>query len=342
MVKKISRADVARMAGVSESTVSRALNDSPRISADVKERVRNTAAHLGYVPNRQAALLARNKTFRLGLVVKTYKNFSPFTRAYFPRLLDGVLVRAEERGYSVNVVMDKAGDEFKDLSLLVRSKEVDGLIFSVTPLHDDRFEELKAQSIPFVLVNNRVEGHHCINCDPEGGMRDAFSHARGLGHRYIGYVAGDTDYFDGLERLRIFKKLSREYGVRHTIIEGNFSKTGGRKAAEDLLGRRNPPSLIMCASDRSALGVLDYCRFVGLDVPGRVSIIGFDNLGPARDTVPGLTTIHHPVTRMGGAATDMLVDLLEGRPVERNGTVETGFIIRESTGRPMDGEGPKG
>lgn len=333
MSKKISRGDVARMAGVSESTVSRALNDSPRITQAVKERVRNTAAHLGYVPNRQAALLARNKTFRLGLVVKTYKSFSPFSRAYFPRLLDGVLVRSEERGYSVNVVMDKAGDVYKDLSLLVRSKEVDGLIFSVTPQNDKRFDNLKTKNIPFVLINNLVAGHHCINCDAEMGMRDAFNHARGLGHTEIGYVAGDTQYYDGVIRLKIFRTLAREYGFHSTVIEGNFSKTDGRKAGEILLTRKKPPSLIMCSSDRTALGVLEYCRFAGIHVPEDLSIIGFDNLGPARDVSPGLTTVHNPVTRMGQEAVDMLVDLLEGGNPPMNRFIESAFIIRKSTSR---------
>ena len=340
MHKRISRADVARMAGVAESTVSRALNDSSRISEEVKERVRNTAAHLGYVPNRQAALLARNKTFRIGLVVKTYKSFSPFSRAYFPRLLDGVLVRAEERGYSVNVVMDKAGDIYKDLSLLVRSREVDGLIFSVTPLNDDRFADLKKQNVPFVLINNKVAGFHCINCSAEGGMRDAFNHARGLGHRNIGYIAGDTQYYDGSERLRIFRELAGEFNFHTTVIEGNFSKTDGRKTAAELLSDPlQRPTLIMCASDRSALGVLDYCHFAGIRVPEELSLIGFDNLGPARDVSPGLTTVHNPVTRMGQESVDMLVDLLEGRNPPMYRDAESAFIIRESTSRAMNTPG---
>lgn len=335
MSNRISRADVARMAGVAESTVSRALNDSPRISAAVKERVRNVAAQLGYVPNRQAALLARKKTFRIGLVVKTYKSFSPFSRAYFPRLLDGVLVRSEEHGYSVNVVMDKAGEEYKDLSLLVRSKEVDGLIFSVTPLKDERFSDLKQQEIPFVLINNLVAGHYCINCDSIQGLTDAFNHARELGHRNIGYIAGDTQYYDGSERLRLFRELAQDFSFQTTIIEGNFSKTDGQRAAERLLSSKQRPTLLMCASDRAALGALDYCRFAGIKVPEELSIIGFDNLGPARDVSPALTTVHNPVTRMGREAVDMLVDVLEHRDTPMNRHIESAFIIRQSTSRAI-------
>ena len=333
MTKKISRADVAKMAGVAESTVSRALNNSPQISETVKERVRNVAAHLGYVPNRQAALFARNKTFRLGLVVKTYKSFSPFSRAYFPRLLDGVLVRAEEHGYSVSVIMDRAGEAYKDLSLLVKSKEVDGLIFSVTPSNDERLVNLKKQGIPFVLTNNSIRGMYSVNCNSSVGMKDAMNHALGLGHRNIGYIAGDTGYYDGSERLKVYRSLCREFDIRPNVIEGNFSKTDGRKAAEQLLTRRNRPSLVLCASDRSAFGVLDYCRTVGIPVPEKLSLIGFDNLGPARDVSPALTTIHNPITKIGNVAVDILVELLAGGTPEPHQLVDSGFIIRESTGR---------
>ena len=332
MKKRITRGDVARMAGVSESTVSRALNNSPRISEEVKERVRNTAAHLGYVPNHQAVLLARNKTFRIGLVVKTYKSFSPFSRSYFPRLLDGVLVNAEKHGYSVTVVMDKAGEVYKDLSLLVRAREVDGLIFSVTASDDSRFNDLKKQQIPFVLTNNLLEEHYCVNCNSSVGMGDAFSHAAGLGHVNIGYISGDSDYYDGVERLKIFKEISAEYGIKYKIVNGNFSKTGGYKAAGTLLGSAEPPSLIMCASDRSAMGVIEYCKQNRIKIPEDLSVIGFDNLGPARDMVPGLTTVHNPVTRIGSVAMDVLAAILAGKHPEQHHFVDSGFIIRESTG----------
>lgn len=334
MEVKITRAEIAKMAGVSESTVSRALNDSPQISEIVKDRVRDIADRLGYIPNRQAALLARNKTYRIGLVVRTYKSFSPFSRAYFPRLLDGTLMAAEERGYSITIVLDKAGNNYKDLSLLVRSKEVDGLLFSVTPLGDQRLLELNSKGIPFILINNYQKGFYCANCSPERGMRDAFSHILGLGHQRIGYIHGDLDYWDGTSRLRIFKQLIKEYGLKATVEPGNFSKTSGYNAAKNLLKRRNPPTVILCASDRCALGVMSYCQEQQIEIPKDISLIGFDNLGPARDTHPGLTTIHNPVTQLGAEATAMLIDRLENREVRMDHYIDSGFIIRESTGRP--------
>jgi len=332
--ERITRTDVARDAGVSESTVSRALSDSPRISQAIKERVRDTAVGLGYIPNRQASLLAKNRTYRIGLVVHNYKSFTPFTRSYFPRLLDGTVQEAERRGFSVTIMPDTEGDHFKDLSLPVRSREVDGLVFSVTPMKDPRFEELKNLKVPFVLVNNLVEGMYCVNCDAGPGMRDAFNHLLSLGHRKITYITGDTAYWDGAARLEIFRALAEEHHIPLHVVRGDFSLTRGQEAAREIFNGSKPPTAVICASDRSAIGVMRFCRETGIRIPGDLSLVGFDNLDPEGDAVPGLTTVHQPVASMGGEATGMLIDLLDGRPTEPERFVESGFIIRETTGRP--------
>jgi LacI family transcriptional regulator, galactose operon repressor len=335
--KKVSRAEVAKTAGVAESTVSRALNDSTLISDEVKKKIKKIASELGYIPNRQAVLLASKKTMRVGLVVRTYKSFSPFTRSYFPRLLDGVLLKAEALGYSVTIVLDKVDEKYKDLSEMIYSKELDGFIFSVTPLDDPRFEGLMGHNVPFVLVNNIVEGADCVNCDPYAGTRDALSHLKGLGHKHVAYIQGDINYWDGKERLAIFKKLCTEQGMGFTLCEGNFSKRSGVSAAEKLLNSPNRPTAIMAGSDRCALGVMEYCKKENIKIPEDISLIGFDNLGPAQDSVPGLSTIHNPVVRMGSDAMDLLSQRLSGK-IEKDATllIDSGFIIRESTGVPYE------
>lgn len=337
MRKKVSRAEVAKAAGVAESTVSRALNDSSLISDEVKKKIKKIASELGYIPNRQAVLLASNKTMRIGLVVKTYKSFSPFTRSYFPRLLDGVLQKAEELGYSVTIVLDKEKDKYKDLSEMIYSKEVDGFIFSVTALADPRFSGLMSHKVPFVLINNHVAGADCINCDPYPGTRDALSHLAGMGHRHIGYIMGDIAYWDGRERLNIFQQLCAETGMKYTLMDGNFSKRSGIAGAEELLNLPNAPTAIMTGSDRCALGVMEWCKRENITIPEDISLIGFDNLGPARDSVPGLSTIHNPVVRMGSDAMDLLYQRLSGTiENEQSLLIDSGFIIRESTGVPYE------
>ncbi|MBI9104176.1 MAG: LacI family DNA-binding transcriptional regulator [Spirochaetales bacterium] len=332
MSKKITRAQVAEAAGVSESTVSRALNNSPKISSSVIKKVQDLAVEMGYFPNRQAVLLTSDKTFRLGLVVRAYHNFSPFTRAYFPRLLDGVIQEAEQHGYTVTIIMDKVNDTYKDLSLMVKSREVDGLIFSVTAINDPRFPSLIENNIPLVLVNNKYEGITCVNCNPYPGMTDAITHLKNLGHKRIGYIGGDQRYWDGQARLEAFRTMTEDLDSG-LIVTGNFSKSSGYSATDKLFRDDENITAIMTASDREAMGVLSYCNERGINVPGELSLIGFDNLGPARDMTPGLTTIQNPVTQLGSDAVSLLLERIEKKESWKWIERQSQFIMRHSTAK---------
>ena len=131
MRTSVNRRLVAKKAGVSESTVSRALARSPLISPETKEKIHRVAESLAYYPNRQASLLARQRALRLGFVIPVHKSIPPFSRAYFPALLDGVVTAAEEKGYSVTILLDKTNGQHKDLSRIVQTKEVDGLLLAI-------------------------------------------------------------------------------------------------------------------------------------------------------------------------------------------------------------------
>ena len=328
-----SRKDIARAAGVAESTVSRALNDSPLISAEVKRRVRESAASLGYVPSRQAARFATRKTFHLGFVVRSYRTFAPFSRPYFPALLDGAVLGAEERGYYITIILDRHHDTIDDIVKLVKSREVDGLIMSVTPVDDHRIEALKHSAVPFVLINNYMEGVSSVDGDPQPGMRLAFEHARSLGHRVVGYVTGDLGFRNAVDRLDVFKALAQEFQVDARVVQGDFSKTSGYAAAGTLLQSGSPPTLIMTAADREAFGIMDYCRQHHIRIPQDVSLIGYDNLDPANTVSPALTTVDNPVTRSGYEGAQLLIDILEGKAVgPKARKLDTGFVARESTG----------
>ncbi len=331
-MKKVKRSDVALKAGVAESTVTRALNDSPYISKKVKLRIKKIAKELGYIPNKQASYFAKNKTFRLGLVVRSYQRFTPFSRHYFPELLDGVVLQAQELGYSISIVLDtkKDGTEV-DLVHFVKSKEVDGLIFSVIPLGDRRLEELTKYDIPFVLINNHQQGMVSVDGDPYPGMKESFRLAIETGHSHIGYIHGDLGYLNGLERLETFRTLCKEFHVTSTIVAGDFSQTMGRSAAQKLLVQKNPPSLIMTANDRMAFGVMDYCIERGISIPKDVSIIGYDNLGPVNEIRPALTTVDNAVSLSGKEAVNLLVDRLEGKRLgSLRQLLPTHLVIRDS------------
>lgn len=341
---KPDRAEVARAAGVSESTVSRALNDSSLISASVKEKVREAARLLGYVPSRQAAMFARNRSGNIGLVVPRYAAFPPFSRAYFPTVLDGVVVAAEQRGCFVTIVLDRPDTTVEDLAQLITGRTVDGLLFTITPAEYSRYRYLQEQGLPFVMISNYHETISSVDADPKPGMHKAMVHAGGLGHRRIGYVTGDLRYKNGQDRLRVFRELSEEFGMKTCICAGDFSRTSGYRCAGELfpngITTREAPTLVMTASDRAALGVLAWCKDNGVDVPRDVSVIGYDDLHPARDADPPLSTIHNPIEEASARATEMLLDIVEGTRTEHETIwLETDYVIRGSTGRARGLEG---
>jgi LacI family transcriptional regulator len=334
VIEKAKRADVARHAGVAESTVSRALNDSPLISEPIKAKVRESALALGYVPSRQAALFARNRSFTMGFVVPAYDSFPPFSRPYFPALLDGAVLGAEERGYSITIVLDKVSKNLRDYYELVKSKTVEGLVFAVTKADFTPFLELSEAGMPFVLINNYHEGISSADARPLPGMREAVSHACNLGHKRLGYITGDMRYRNAIDRLAAFERLVSEHRVGSRIVEGDFSRKSGYRGAKSLLEAPDPPTIILTSSDRAALGVLTYCSEAGIPVPEELSVIGYDNLYPAQDLVPTLSTVDHPISKLGLLGTQLLADLIEGTvegPVQK--FIDTGFVVRQSTGR---------
>ena len=322
----------------SESTVSRALSDSHLISDEVKERVRRVAAELDYTPNRQAANFARQRSGTIGLVVPRYTAFPPFSRAYFPTLLDGVVLAAERRGFFVTIVLDHERTSLHNLDSLIASRSLDGFLFAVSPSQYDRYFDLKDRDVSFVLINNYHEQLSSVDALPEPGMRRAFEHAYQLGHRRIGYITGDLGFRNGIDRLTVCENLAEEFGVDVAVREGDFSKTSGYRETTRLLDATTPPTLVMTASDRAAIGALEACRDRGVAVPRELSIIGYDDLHPARDISPKLSTVHQPIEESGAEAADLLVDIIEGgRKRAATRWLDTSFVIRESTGRVAAG-----
>lgn len=266
-------------------------------------------------------------------MVPRYAAFPPFSRAYFPTLLDGAVLAAEERGFFVTIVLDKEHTTNQELEELVTGRSVDGFLFAVSPAKYERYNYLKRRGVPFVLINNYHEGFSSVDADPIPGMRSAFEHAYRLGHRRVGYIAGDLGYRNGIDRVEAFRALAEEFGVSYQVEKGNFSRSSGYEGTARLLSQTSPPTVVMTAADRAAIGAISACRDRGLPVPEKVSVIGFDDLHPARDVTPRLSTVHNPVEESGWEAASLLVDLIEQKITKATRRwLETTFVIRESTG----------
>jgi LacI family transcriptional regulator len=328
-----TRNDVAVKAGVSPSTVTRALNDHPSISQKTVARVKKAALELDYVPSRLGRGHFQQKSFQIGLVIPFKESdgrIQSVPEEYFTRCLYGMAREARKQDYSLSVITD-SGLSALDLEKEVRSRRVDGLIFLGTHRGDERFLQLYEKGIPLVLVHNRGESAPIpfVDTDSYPGLKELFDLLKKRRIKEIGLLNGGEHFFNAVERKKIIENLSHEYSIQ--IIqsqEGFFSRRGGRLAASQFLEGGLPP-VILSANDRMAYGLVEGLKAEGIRIGKDVGIVGFDNLQIATLLNPGLTTIHNPFYRVGQGAAELLINQLNGEKAD-NIIYPTNLVIRDS------------
>ncbi len=318
--------DVARVAGVSPSTVSRAFSRPGRVSAQTAERIRKVAEELGYRSREVTRAAAKTTTKVLGLAVADITN--PFNF----RVIRGCQSAAAEAGFVVTL-NDAQESEALEREMLRRSLPLlDGLIIASSRLSDTELRTL-AKSLPVVILNRRVSGLHCIVPDMAHGVRKAAEHLMALGHRNITYLAGpEASWADGM-RWRAVRESARELGFTEHRV-GPFAPTlqGGRGAAEVIAARRL--KAVVCFNDLMAIGLMQGLAERGIKVPEQVSVVGFDNIFASALVTPGLTTVAAPLTMLGDSAVRYITATLTGHKTPETGPVlvPVRLIVRQSTG----------
>jgi LacI family transcriptional regulator/LacI family repressor for deo operon, udp, cdd, tsx, nupC, and nupG len=332
--RPVSLHDIAREAGVSHSTVSRALRDSALISADVRARIHAIAAELGYVPNAVAQSLQGSRTRAVGVLVTTISD--PF----FTDVVAGMEAAARPAGYSLlltathnDPVLERQG--FAEF----RRRRVDGFVLASSRGMPDRDA---FTGCPLVLVNSaatRVAADvHAVAVDDRAGARMAMDHLIALGHRCIGYLGAVSRAASNRRRRAGYRDALRAAGIAFDEdlcldapsfdAEPEADVAAGCAYAPQLLARG--VTAIFCYNDMIAIGALQACRALRVAVPQQISIVGFDDVSPARYCTPELTTVHQPRAQLGAAAMQLLFDLLDGRAA-RNRTLEPQLVVRAST-----------
>ncbi|WP_232547538.1 LacI family DNA-binding transcriptional regulator [Propioniciclava soli] len=318
--------DVARVAGVSPSTVSRAFSRPGRVSAQTAERIRKVADDLGYRSREVSRTSAKSTTKVIGVAVADITN--PFNF----RVIRGCQAAAAEAGFVVTL-NDAQESESLERELLRRSLPLlDGLVIASSRLSDTELRTV-AKTLPVVVLNRRVAGLHCIVPDMGHGVRRAAEHLIGLGHRSITYLAGpEASWADGI-RWRAVRDSATEMGFTEHRI-GPFAPTlqGGRGAAEVVAARRF--KAVVCFNDLMAIGLIRGLGERGIRVPEQVSVIGFDNIFASAIITPGLTTVAAPLTMLGDSAVRTIVATLNGTKPPENlpVTVPVRLMVRQSTG----------
>jgi len=309
--------DVAREAGVSPMTVSRVINGESNVRATTRDTVNAAIEALGYTPNRAARSLAGADQINIGLL---YSNPSA---AYLSELLVGGLEQASR--YNVQLIVEKCDVELdaEEVAYRLISRGVEGILLP-PPLSDSPqlLEVLDSNDTPAVAIatSRPQKNVSAVSIDDYRAAHAMTRHLISLGHRCIGFIVGDSNQVASELRLKGYRDALREAGLETSddlVAQGLFTYRSGLDAAEQLLGRDGIPTAIFASNDDMAAATVAVAHRCGLDVPGDLSVCGFDDTALATTIWPELTTIHQPIIEMSRAAVDLLVKKVRARRAGR-------------------------
>lgn len=321
--------DVAKQAGVSVATVSRALANPEKVSQKSLEKVNRAIKALGYRPN----LLARNfRSARSHTIVILVPDI---TNPFFSQVIQAIEDKAQQRGYAV-LLCDTRDSVKREQQYIqkVENKLADGLI----QLRPERLDIESTERIPLVYscACENLEGFK-VRVDNSESAKTAVDYLVSLGHSKIGVITGLADNAHSKERLLGYKKSLQEAGLELNekwIFRGDFTLVSGQSCALEALKMKNRPTAIFCMSDQMAIGAIQVFQSQGLKIPNDISIVGFDDIPFSQHWFPSLTTVTQPYKAMGEASVDMLIDIIENPASEEQDLIlPTEFAIRNSTKR---------
>jgi len=329
----VTLVEIAQVAGVSVSTVSRALsNDDYPLKEDTRHRILKLAEEMGYKPNLVARSLQSNRSHLVGVIVDRMQ--SPFAAATVQGIQDGL----QNAGYSISIAYSNRDQRLAIAAInSFYSRQVDGIVILNSWLHTYNDPILSLQDRPFVFVN-RVFSNCSQNCVGPGdryGGHLATQHLVGLGHRRIGYINGTEDWIEAQNRLSGYQESIIKHGMpvdEALIRQGDWGVDSGYKATKELLALEERPTAIFAANDIMALGAIYAIQEAGLNVPTDVAIVGYDDRDFAAWIRPALTTIRMPAYEMGQAAARLLLKQFAGEEREDDTQIPGELVIRESCG----------
>jgi len=316
-------------------TASRVMANSGYISEEFRQKVLDAARELNYEPNALARVMKGGQTKVIGVVVNS---------VHGPVAADFITALTEEaRKVGMDVVIYTLHNFLNDQAERRPGKFLrgmwDGLIYVLPRVRDDYIRELEASPVPVVLINFfRQTALPVIRGDNFNGARDAVNSLIGLGHTRIGFVRGNPLSGQSGERERGYRQALSDAGLaldEALVVQGTFDEISGQEAAKILLALPERPTAIFCANDGMAFGCMSVAREMGLDLPGELSLIGFDDAQLSRHVQPRLTTLRHPVEPMAEAAVQELMRRIQKQPGQRQ-TMDfpSQLLIRESIAQP--------
>ncbi|MBD2871642.1 LacI family DNA-binding transcriptional regulator [Paenibacillus arenilitoris] len=320
--------DVARMAGVSISTVSYALNNNEKVSKETKRKILDAARQLNYQKNGIASDLKKTSTRTIALIV------TDLSGPHYSELVKGIQEVALSKGYDL-LACSSIGEEMSTAVKFLTEKRVDGAIVLAYNIGEDILNQSARKGFPIILLDRTADNDYVVSIevDNEEGCFMAAEYLIEQGHRDIAYIGGKAlDRLD-FKRVEGYKNALRKHGLeeRGQLHQfGYFNRDNGYSMTKMLIAQGNLPTGVMYANDEMAIGGLKAFKEHGIDVPADVSVIGFDDIELARYVRPALTTIMQPKYERGALAAHLLFQALEGKAVERYYKFPTQLVVRDS------------
>jgi LacI family repressor for deo operon, udp, cdd, tsx, nupC, and nupG len=335
--KNVRIKDVAMAAGVSTATISRALSNPDKVSAETLKIVLSAVEKTGYILDEAASNFRKQRT---GSIVALLPNIA---NPYYSAILSGISEALATTSYNLLVVDTSYGQRAEDAALqYFNTRRADGVIVLLGSLSADAIRSAigKAGVPPVVQVGEWPEAPETprVTIRNKEAAKLAARHLVDLGHRDIGFVSGHRGNFTTETRLEGVQEVLAEAGLalrNDWILSGEFSLASGRAAAQKWLEMSERPSGVFCDSDEIACGFIGCVTRAGIKVPQQVSVIGFDDIEVGAHIHPALTTIHQPRRKIGAAVARMILDLIEDGEVDTESVVlDVELIVRDSTAVP--------
>jgi LacI family transcriptional regulator len=317
--------DVARLAKVSVTSASYALNGNGTLSTVTRKRVLAAAEELNYHPNAFARNLKKPKTQTIGVFI------SRFGGSFYEEILEGIHEVALQTGYELLVCPDS-----RNKRKILTHRQVDGAIVFDSKVETGALTRLASKRFPIVVLDRDIQSDHVLPLllDNPQGVTEAFEHLYSQGARRIDFVSGAVDSFDNLERMRAFMRAAEQRQVSVNGYEGNFTEQSGYEAARATFAADSLPEAVFCANDQMAIGYLRAMKEARLRAPDDIAVVGFDDIQIARYMQPTLSTVGASRLAWGAAAANQLIEYLERGNRFVPTRIPTQLIQRESSVKP--------
>ncbi|WP_226667948.1 LacI family DNA-binding transcriptional regulator [Metabacillus litoralis] len=329
--------DVAKLANVAPSTVSRVIANSSRISEQTKKRVREVMEELGYHPNLQARSLAAKSTQAIGVIMPNSAYYA-FQNPFFPEVLRGISTSSHDNKYGIYLSTGSTEDEiYHEVTSMVLGRRVDGVILLYSRINDKTMRFLQKSDFPFVVVGRPDEDEERVSYVDNDNIhitKQVTNYLINLGHRNIAFVGGSTNFVVTIDRLNGYKLALKDAGIPFNdeyMVHEDFIKENGREAIASLMNLSDPPTALVTQDDLIAYEMISHLEDMNIRVPEDISIVSFNNLMLSEHSKPPLTSVDICIYQLGYEATKCLLEKISiPDTLPKRITIPTKFIERKS------------